>query len=29
MVLKKPLGHRPKEFDSNKGLLLVFKREKQ
>jgi uncharacterized protein (TIGR03067 family) len=25
---KKPESRRPKEFDSNKGLLLVFKREK-
>jgi uncharacterized protein (TIGR03067 family) len=26
---KKPEGRRPKEFDSNKGLLLVFKRDKK
>jgi uncharacterized protein (TIGR03067 family) len=26
---KKPEGRRPKEFDSNKGLLIVFKREKK
>ena len=26
---KNPEGRRPKEFDSNKGLLLVFKREKK
>jgi uncharacterized protein (TIGR03067 family) len=26
---KNPEGRRPKEFDSNKGLLLVFKRDKK
>jgi uncharacterized protein (TIGR03067 family) len=26
---KKPEGRRPKEFDSSKGLLIVFKREKK
>jgi len=26
---KKPEGRRPREFDSNKGLLLVFKRDKK
>ena len=26
---KNPEARRPKEFDSNKGLLLVFKREKK